>query len=67
MSKSDRGPTGDQEVASLIPAVSSDILSWKFEHEIFSSVILSLLLIQEGQLSVSDKRGLSLLRKSVIR
>ena len=46
-------------------------------HEIFSTVILSLLLIQEGQLSVSGERmckstgkpprGLSLLRKSVVR
>ena len=30
--------------------------SWRFDHEIFSMVILSLWLIQEGQLSVSDGR-----------
>ena len=29
---------------------------WRFDHEIFSMVILSNLLIQEGQLSVSSKR-----------
>ena len=28
----------------------------EIDHEIFSTVILSLLLIQEGQLSVSDER-----------
>ena len=47
------------------------------DHEIFSVVILSLMLIQEGQLSVSGKRicaildeplrGLSLLSKRVVR
>ena len=30
-----------------------NILSWRFDHGIFSMVILSLQLIQEGQLSVS--------------
>ena len=29
-----------------------NILSWEIDHKIFSMVILSLLLIQEGQLSV---------------
>ena len=38
-----------------------NILSWRFDHEIFSTVILSLLLIQEGQLSVSGKRMCTLL------
>ena len=33
-----------------------NILSWSFDHEIFSMVILSLPLIQEGQLSVSGER-----------
>ena len=32
------------------------IRTWSFDHEIFSIVILSLLLIQEGQLSVSGER-----------
>ena len=31
------------------------------DHEIFSTVILSLLLIQEGQLSVSEKRMCTIL------
>ena len=38
------------------PRRVGNILSWRFDHEIFSIVILSLLLIQEGQLSVSGKR-----------
>ena len=32
-----------------------------FDHEIFSTVILSLLLIQEGQLSVSGERMCTIL------
>ena len=31
-------------------------LSWRFDQETFSTVILSLSLIQEGQLSVSCER-----------
>ena len=73
VTRSDAHPTGDQEVAGSIPMWTGNILS--IVHEIFSTVILSLLLIQEGQLSVSGKRmfavtdkllqGLSLPRKSV--
>ena len=44
-----RRPTRDQEVAGSTPAVEID-------HEIFFVVILSLPLIQEGQLSVSSER-----------
>ena len=44
----DARPTGDQEVAGSTPPLGHD-------HEIFSKVILSLPLIQEGQLSVSGK------------
>ena len=47
--QSDSCPAGDQEDADLIPTGSDNI-----DHEIFSSVILSLPLIQEGQLSVSE-------------
>ena len=54
-------PAGDQEVTGSIPAGSSNILSWRFDHEVFSTDILSLLLIQEGQLSVSDERMCTLL------
>ena len=43
-------PTGDQVVASL-----------EIDHEILSTVILTLLLNQEGQLSVSGKRMHTLL------
>ena len=56
-----RRPTGDQEVAGSIPAKVGNILSWKFDHEIFSTVILFLPLIQEGQLSVSDERMCTIL------
>ena len=47
----DARPTGDQEIAG-----STYILSWRFDHEIFSTVILSLPLIHEGQLSISGER-----------
>ena len=52
----DARPTGDQEVAGSTPAEVGNILLWRFEHEIFSMVILSHPLIQEGQLSVSGER-----------
>ena len=69
----DAQPTGDQEIVGSTP------LGWQYsfleiDHEIFSTVILSLLPIQEGQLSVSGEknvhntgkpfRGLSLPSKS---
>ena len=44
--------TGDQEVAGSTPAMGF----LKIDHEKFPTVILSLLLIQEGHLSVSGKR-----------
>ena len=66
-----RRPTGDQEVAGSTPAEVGNILSWRLimkyflrsetDHEIFSTVILSLQLIQEGQLSVSGKRMCTIL------
>ena len=51
--------TGDQEVAGSTPV--GNILSKRFDHEIFSTVILSLPLIQEGQLSVSGERMCTIL------
>ena len=45
-------PTGDQEVAGSTPAGSTTFfflfffVSWRFDHEIFSTVILSIPLIQ---------------------
>ena len=55
MAQLDAHQTGDQEVVGLIPAEVGNILS-KVDHEILSTVILSLPLIQEGQLSVSGER-----------
>ena len=55
-----RCPTGDQEVAGSTPAMVGNI-SVEIDHEIFSTVILSLLLIQEGQLSVSGERMCTIL------
>ena len=43
------------------PAEVGNILSLEIDHEIFSTVILSLPLIQEGQLSVSGKRMCTIL------
>ena len=40
---------GDQEVAGFTPAKVGNILFVEIDHEIFSMVILSLPLIQEGQ------------------
>ena len=52
----DARPTDDQEVASSNPAGSANILFRRFDHEMFATVILSLPLIQGGQLSVSGER-----------
>ena len=52
--------TGDQEVAVQLCRVGN-ILLWRFDHEIFSRVILSLPQIQKGQLSVSGKRMCTIL------
>ena len=45
---SDVPPTGDQKVKGLIPAGSCNILFFYIDHEIISTVILSLLLNQEA-------------------
>ena len=50
--------TGAQEVAGSTPMA-------RFDHEIFSVVIFSLPLIQEGQLSVSGKRVCTILVNSL--
>ena len=50
-----RRPTGDQEVAGSTPAEVGNILSWRLIMK-YSTVILSLPLIEEGQLSVSGER-----------
>ena len=53
--------TGDQEVAGSTPAEVGNILSWRLIIKIFSTVILSLPLIQEGQLSISGERMCTIL------
>ena len=50
-----RRPTGDQKAAGSTPAGSAHSFV-EIDYEIFSMVILSLPLIQEGQLSVSGER-----------
>ena len=54
-------PTGDQEVAGSTPHWGRQHSFVEIDHEIFSTVILSLPLIQEGQLSVSGKRMCTIL------
>ena len=62
MAQLDARPTGDQEVAGLTPPPrSATFFSWRFDHEIFFLIILSLRLIQEGQLSVSGERMCTIL------
>ena len=53
-------PTGDQEIAGSTPAEVGNILSWRLIMNI-STVILSLPLIQEGQLLVSGERMCTIL------
>ena len=50
----DAHPTGDQEVAGSTPGRQHSFV--EIGHELFSVVILSLLLNQEGQLLVSGER-----------
>ena len=56
-----RRPTGDQEVAGFNPRRGRQHSFMEIDHEIFSTVILSLPLIQEGQLSVSGERMCTIL------
>ena len=57
MAQSDARPTRDQEVAgSIPPGPAPFFLGLEINHEIFSTAILSLPLIQERQLSVSGER-----------
>ena len=50
-----------QEVAGSTPAEVGNILSLEIDHEIFSMAILSIPLLQEGQLSVSGERMCTIL------
>ena len=56
----DACPTEDQEVVGSTPAEVGNILSWRLIMKYFL-VILSLRLIQEGQLSVSGERMCTIL------
>ena len=53
-------PIGDQEVEGSTPPGRQHAFV-EIDHEIFSTVILSLLLIQEGELSVSGERMCTIL------
>ena len=61
MAQLDAHLTGDQEIAGSTPARSATFFLWRFDHEILSTVFLSLPLIQEGQLSVCDERMCTIL------
>ena len=52
----DTRPTGDSMKSRVRPRQSRQHSFVEIDHEIFSTVILSLPLIQEGQLSVSGER-----------
>ena len=56
-----RRPNGDQEVLRFNPRRGRQQAFVEIDHEIFSTVILSLPLIQEGQLSVSGERMCTIL------
>ena len=58
-----RHPTGDQEVADSTSRQGRQHSFVETDHEIFSTVILFLPLIQEGQLSVSGERMCTILVK----
>ena len=60
MARLDACVTVDQEVAGSNPNRLTTFFRGD-DHEIFSMVILSLLLIQEGQLSVSGERMCTIL------
>ena len=61
MAQLDACPSGDQEVMGSTPRRGQQYSFMEIDHEIFSTVILSLLLIQEGQLSVSGERMCTIL------
>ena len=60
MAQLDARPTGDQEVVGSTPPGRQHSFV-EIDHKLFSTVILSLPLIQEGQLSVSGKRMCTIL------
>ena len=61
MGQLDACPTGDQEIAGATACRVGNILSRRLIIKYFLRVILSLLVIQEGQLSVSGERMCTIL------
>ena len=55
MAQSDACPTGDQKVLGFDPRWIQQHFFMEIDHEIFSVIILSLLLTQEGHMSVSGE------------
>ena len=60
-----RRPIGDQKIPGSTPAKCRQHFFVEIDHETFSTVILSLPLIQEGQLSVSGERMCTILVNSL--
>ena len=60
MTQLDARPTGEQEVAGSTPSGRQNCFV-RIGHEMFSTVILSLSLFQERQLSVSGERRCTIL------
>ena len=56
MAQLDARPTEDKEVAGSTPRLVGNSPSVEIDHEILSTVILSLPVIQKGQLSASGER-----------
>ena len=56
MAQPDARPTGYQEVMGLSPCMSGNIFSWRLILKHFFTIIICLLLVQEGQLSVFGER-----------
>ena len=63
VAQSDARPIGDKVVVRPLPGWQHSFM--EIDHEIFSMVILSLPLIQEGQLSVSGERMCTVLVNSL--
>ena len=57
----DAGPTGDQEIVGSNPAGLTTFFRGDWSWNIFYGVILSVPLIQEGQLSVSVEKMCTIL------
>ena len=64
MAQVDARSTGDQERLRIRPPLGRQHSFVAIDHEIFSTVIPSLLLIQEGQLSVFGERLCTILVNS---